>query len=683
MFALISTALFFGSCKDESKEKPTLTVTFKDNIDTGWYDDEITLMVEVESEAAFSIDITNNHDTQEFSETFEAGGTTKAWAYVIPNDLAEGDEVKVTVVATNTESNLSETVEKTIKISSSNPNQETIVHKGTINADEVWSANDKHIVDGTFRIENCKITIEPGTVVNFNEDASIYVAYSSNTEGAIIANGTEAAPITFTSAATIKGAGDWNGIYLYEGTLSTTNFQHCNFEYGGGYSANYGMLHAEGNTDFSVDYCSFKYSAAIGVKLEDDDTEFSSFTNNTMSDNAGHAIVLQPNGADGVGVNNTISVTGTLGILVEGGTLDKTSTWHVQTAPFIISGTMRIESPTGNTLTIEPGTTVAFTNEAQIFVAYASDAFGAIIAEGTSAKPIVFTSAASAKTAGDWNGIYLYDGTSGTTSFKYCTIEYGGGYSDNYGMIHATDNTKFTVENCTIQYSASIGIKLDNDATAFTAFNNNTMSNIAGEFIVLQANAADGVGTGNNFQSTASNKGIMIEGSTMDKATATWHKQNAPFVVKGNVRVESASGSVLTIEAGTTVSFTNESQMYFAYASSTYAKLIAQGTASEPIRFTSSAPAGSQSKGDWNGLYFYDGTSAGTILDHCIVSYSSGYSSNYGAIHLDGTGSSVTISNSTIEHSQFWAISYDGETDSPTITNMTYNDNAGGDVNIR
>lgn len=89
------------------------------------------------------------------------------------------------------------------------------------------------------------------------------------------------------------------------------------------------------------------------------------------------------------------------------------------------------------TLTIEPGVTIAFEEEAGsgIYVGNGDARQGVLVAEGTAESPITFTSAADAPAAGDWMGIVLaYVPISGT-HLDHVVVEYAGGDSghDSFG----------------------------------------------------------------------------------------------------------------------------------------------------------------------------------------------------------------------------------------------------------
>lgn len=98
--------------------------------------------------------------------------------------------------------------------------------------------------------------------------------------------------------------------------------------------------------------------------------------------------------------------------------------------------------PDGITLTINPGVVVRATAGADVYVAVLQG--GTILAEGTSANPIVFTSNTSTPNAGDWGGLILLGkapinsvvGGDATSTSEIGGLPYGGSASDdNSGIL--------------------------------------------------------------------------------------------------------------------------------------------------------------------------------------------------------------------------------------------------------
>ena len=92
-------------------------------------------------------------------------------------------------------------------------------------------------------------------------------------------------------------------------------------------------------------------------------------------------------------------------------------------------------------LTIEPGVTLAFHPNTALRIESATGPFpatGALVAAGTAAKPIVFTSAASTPQPGDWVGLWFGGIVSEQTRISHSRIEYTGA---DCGCVLLTCNT--------------------------------------------------------------------------------------------------------------------------------------------------------------------------------------------------------------------------------------------------
>jgi Secretion system C-terminal sorting domain len=95
----------------------------------------------------------------------------------------------------------------------------------------------------------------------------------------------------------------------------------------------------------------------------------------------------------------------------------------------------------------------------------------------------------------------------------------------------------------------------------------------------------------------ASPAAVTVSGSIT--TSTTWTRNNI-YELSGFVYVR--SGAVLTIESGTIIKGIRSTSTPAALIIETGAQIIANGTATQPIVFTSNQPAGSRSRGDWGGL---------------------------------------------------------------------------------
>ena len=166
--------------------------------------------------------------------------------------------------------------------------------------------------------------------------------------------------------------------------------------------------------------------------------------------------------------------------------------------------------------TLDPGVVVSVGSAGRITLrtsAFGQPNAGVLVAKGTAAKPIVFTSSAATPAAGDWRGLvwdgvsdpadrleYVHvayaGGPSGANSF-HCSPKGGGAYSANEDAaiaLFAQPGSAF-IQNCTLENSGGDGIDLAYSGSALDFRTSNTFTQIAG-CNVTTPRAADGVCTG-------------------------------------------------------------------------------------------------------------------------------------------------------------------------------------------
>lgn len=541
-------------------------------------------------------------------------------------------------------------------------------HEGNITEDETW-VEGLHIITGDVYVRGATLTILPGATVQFNLGRGLYVGYYGTSGSTLIAEGTDAKKITFTSTADTKSPGDWNFIGFYEGNSNASSLKYCIIEYGGGNNSR-GAVHLD-EANVAMENTEISKSGGLGISLGSN-SYFTSFTNNEMLEAASYAISIDGNYANTIGVGNNITTD--LGIEVKAGRLEQADiTWKKQTVPYVITGDVYLGSSTGSRLTIEPGTDVQFVSGRGLYVGYYSNTSGTLIAEGTSVERITFSSSNNNKSPGDWDFLGFYEGTSSNTSLKFCDIEYGGGTSGR-GMLHIVDS-EITIENCKISNSEFLGISTTDEAK-FSSFSNNEISNNGSFAVQMYGNAVHTLGSNNNIDSDL---GIEISADRIEITSGTWLNQGVPYVVTGDLFIGSATGTEIIIEPGTTVSFASGRGLHVGYYSSTFGKLVAQGNAGNPITFTSAAPEGSKAAGSWDYIGFFEGTSSGSILDYCVVEYGG---DNRGNIYCTNTSAGTpVISNCTITNSGDYGI-HVASGASPSLSGNTFSNNASGDTNM-
>jgi hypothetical protein len=316
-----------------------------------------------------------------------------------------------------------------------------------------------------------------------------------------------------------------------------------------------------------------------------------------------------------------------------GGDVTASLTLTKACSPYDIQSDINVDS--NAILTIEAGVTLYFESSVSLNVGYSTA--GSLVALGTAASPIVFTSAAAMPSAGDWNNIHFWDNTMGGTKIAYAKLDYCGGYPDacivGNGGVKAS---RVTLDHLTIDHvgDASDGI-LENGAASNFVITNSTFSHIPtspdlGYAISVQAPSFAGIGASNVF-----NGGAMIElaGGTV-AATASWVDPGTAIAVTNDLKLDGSGSPKLTLGAGMTFMF--DSNISFIIGYSIGGQLEIDGTAAQPVVLKSLAAT--PSPGDWDGLQIW---SNGKVA----ISYAN--ISDAGSSDADHPGDIVLNTNST------------------------------------
>ena len=560
-------------------------------------------------------------------------------------------------------------------------------HSGTISSAETWYAGDNpHILTGDVTIsDGVTLTIEAGCNVKFNGPYTLMVY------GVLDADGTSGNHITFTSNAGTPAAGDWDYIY-YSSADAGCVLDYCDISYGG---SNYGNIFIYNTgSNLTITNSTFQQSGTSGIWIHDSSSP--TISDCTIQNNATYGIYCNStssypyisdcsilnNGSYAIRTyaNNVKEITGSMSII--GNTYNSilvlaatvyTGTWLDHDVPYVIGGDLTVDD--GDVLTIDPGCELRFNGNYQLLV------YGALVADGTAADHIIFTSNSEPQSPGDWKYIYIYNNDD-TCILDYCDISYGG---SSYGnvilyfvwnlsitncLIEQSGNTGFylfsnafpTISDNTIQDNTTHGIYisdssshpqisdcsiLDNGSTAFRGYTNN-IHEITGTMNIS--------GNTNNY--------IYAYGATV--YDCTWLNHNVPFIIGSSFTVN--NGDTLTIAEGNTIKFDGNNNIVV------YGTLVADGTPSEHITFTSFA--GTPAPGDWSYIQFYN-SDPGCLLDYCDFSYGGSLNGN---IHLQNTDS-MTISNSTFSYSGTNGI-YLYDNTQPVISSSSFSNNTNNGIYV-
>lgn len=388
-------------------------------------------------------------------------------------------------------------------------------HEANIEADETWTvANSPHIIERSINIRTgAKLTIEPCAEVRFGKDAVLGVAIIPTPgQGSLLAEGTATRPITFKRL----GADAWGGISVTKPGKAI--LRHVTMEGGGSDSFLFNAtLAVRGDSDLPVardvlvDHVTIKGSQGYGAYLYQGGA-FAAESSDLVITGSGkqpiriheNAIGTLPRGSYTGNAMDEIHLVGE-GMRPEAG-LQESATMKEVGVPYRVgdghaADSLRVTensiTKAPSTLTIEPGVTMKFTKGASFNVEFFTGdraARGAVVAIGTAAKPIVFTSAEPNPKSGDWQGLAFGGIPLGTNKLDHVKIDYAGGeclcvlISCNEIAAHEAaiiftrpPSPGFSITNSTISNSALHGIHRawqSNSQPSFAA--TNTFTNNAG-----------------------------------------------------------------------------------------------------------------------------------------------------------------------------------------------------------
>jgi len=584
-----------------------------------------------------------------------------------------------------------------------------------------WGASIPYWVDsGGAQVDaGGALTIESGVIVKFRYEPGGCCATSAylRVQGILVANGTAAQPIYFTSDrddtvggdsngdgnATSPTAGDWSGIRFESG--ATGSLSNVVVRYGGGstyYGPNYaaldigtgsaqpalgagiqitnnltGLAVSGSGTNVGISGATFARnttgialnsgSAAItgsnftsnGTGIQAAAGTAGSITGNIFTTTTGETAMSLSAGYSGTQSGNISTGSGINAINIPSGTaITGNANWGQVGIPYVVnSGSLTIN--TGATLTIQPGVIVKFQYEPGGCCNTSAylDVKGALVANGTAAQPIYFTSirddtvggdtngdgGATTPTPGDWSGVRFDSGATG--SLSNVVIRYGGGstyYGVNYSAldigtgtaqpnmgagIQITDNvTGLAISGMTTNLSLGgatfarngAGIQVNSgqaalDSNTFTyntlgfqaatgakgSITNSTITTVAGD--TAGSISAGYIGTLSGNTSTGAGLNIIkVQSGTHVTGAVTWGGSIPYWLDQGGARVDTSG--TLTIQPGVIVKFRYEpggccnTSAYLEVLGA----LTANGTAPQPIYFTSERDdtVGGDSNGD-------------------------------------------------------------------------------------
>ncbi|HMA61060.1 MAG TPA: PKD domain-containing protein, partial [bacterium] len=227
------------------------------------------------------------------------------------------------------------------------------VFSSDVETDQTWPATDApFVMDGITDLE-AVITVQPGAVFKFAQNARLDV---EGDNGSLIAIGTPDSIIQFQGTQPIVG--HWSGIYIMN-TVPTNELSYTKISHGGANS--YANVYINYNGAIKITNSEFETSATYGLEAENG-SQINAFSQNTFSEDA---IVHIPDYLVGaLDDQSTYQGDGTGYISVFGSSKNITTiqTWPATDAPYVMDGIIEIMEA----VTVAPGAIFKFTTSSRL-----------------------------------------------------------------------------------------------------------------------------------------------------------------------------------------------------------------------------------------------------------------------------------------------------------------------------
>ena len=380
-------------------------------------------------------------------------------------------------------------------------------------------------------------------------------------------------------------------------------------------------------------------------------------------DPAGRVTTLTAGTADIIASATSETVTGqgraTLTVN-RGATLHATDitaneTWRAADNPHVVRGSLAVGGASAPTLTLEAGVELRFEQAAELRVTN-----GTLRAVGLPETGIRLGSGQSASSPGWWRGV-VFSTPGSASELRYVTLSDCGNATGKGACIALENGASLLVDTVTVQDSATAGVTVADDGSAFAAASQRlSITRSGGPALRIGANQAGTLPQDSAFTANTLNV-VELRGDVT--RSQTWPNLNIPYAVAGLVRVRGEAIPTLTLAAGVVLRFASDSALIVGEASPG-GNLVAVVTSDAPILF--SADSNTPQPGHWRGVHLGRRSTNESRLSNVTIEYAGAAGSTgrgnlniYG--NLAGGGARPVITDVTVRRSSEYGVYLTGD----------------------
>jgi hypothetical protein len=531
----------------------------------------------------------------------------------------------------------------------------TTDHCGAIEGDQTWGpeAGD-HTVSCDVKLVQGTLTVQAGTVVRFAQGARLLVGAGDST-ASLVATGSAAAPVVFTSASDLDRDGFWDGL-SFQKNARGVSLTEVRIERAGG---DKGGLEVVG-TSVHLRGVSIQGSEGPGLVLGVEGRLDGDSEGLVISGNAGPPVRTRVEAVGSLpATGSAYTGNGVDEIEVDGAELTEPAQWSDLGVPISLLDGLSLEGTAERpaALTLRAGVELAFDSNQRLSMSTDGGA-SRLIAEGTAEAPVLLR-ARAADVAGSWAGLRARVGVVGEgpgdcgICLQHTRVDNGG--ADGGAALDLQDTVLFA-SDLVVEGSLGAALRLDTGAQLDPASGAVTLRASA---IGLEAvpSALQGLPAGLQISENLPGGDVieLVSGAPIVDDQA-WGVLPAPVNVRGDLVVEGTADApaALTLSPGSALRFAEGCDLLIS-PNGGAATFVAEGSADAPITF---GPLDAELPGSWGAVRFGPGASATNTLRNVVLAWGGGTAR--GLIHM--TGGTLTLARATLYGSADWGIYTNGGT---------------------